>query len=168
MFGIDFSELMVIAVVALIVIGPEHLPKVARTAGHLWGRLQRYVSSVKADMSREMALEDLRKVQREAQEAAAKLQQSFRNAGQEVEKTVSTATSEISSGGYGLGQSLPENEIGGQIHTREQIPESGKASGTQAAAAVTPRHEIIEEQPAMEEHHAVLPESIKPNRTTDS
>jgi sec-independent protein translocase protein TatB len=51
MFGIDFPELVVIAVVALIVIGPEHLPKVARTIGHLWGRAQRYVNGVKADIS---------------------------------------------------------------------------------------------------------------------
>ena len=55
MFGIEFPELVVIAVVALIVIGPEHLPKVARTMGHLWGRAQRYISGVKADISRDMA-----------------------------------------------------------------------------------------------------------------
>lgn len=50
MFGVDFSELMVIFVVALIVIGPERLPKVARTAGHYWGRAQRLMNSVKADI----------------------------------------------------------------------------------------------------------------------
>ena len=61
MFDIGFSELMVIAVVALIVIGPERLPKVARTLGHLFGRMQRYVSDVKADISREMELDELRK-----------------------------------------------------------------------------------------------------------
>ena len=55
MFDIDFSELVVIVVVALIVIGPERLPKVARTLGHLWGRAQRYVNGVKADISRDMA-----------------------------------------------------------------------------------------------------------------
>ena len=61
MFDIGFSELILIGVVALIVIGPERLPKVARTAGHLFGRLQRYVNSVKADISREMQLDELRK-----------------------------------------------------------------------------------------------------------
>lgn len=61
MFDIGFSELLLIAVVALIVIGPERLPKVARTAGHLFGRFQRYVSSVKSDISREMELDELRK-----------------------------------------------------------------------------------------------------------
>ena len=49
MFDIGFSEIVVIAVVALIVIGPERLPKTARTLGHLFGRLQRYVADVKAE-----------------------------------------------------------------------------------------------------------------------
>lgn len=62
MFDIGFSELVVVGVVALIVIGPERLPKVARTAGHLLGRFQRYAASVKSDISREMQLEELRKV----------------------------------------------------------------------------------------------------------
>lgn len=61
MFDIGFSELVVVGVVALIVIGPERLPKVARTAGHLLGRFQRYASSVKSDISREMQLDELRK-----------------------------------------------------------------------------------------------------------
>lgn len=60
MFDIGFSELVVVGVVALIVIGPERLPKVARTAGHLLGRFQRYAASVKSDISREMQLEELR------------------------------------------------------------------------------------------------------------
>jgi sec-independent protein translocase protein TatB len=61
MFDIGFSELLVIGVVALIVIGPERLPKVARAAGHLLGRFQRYAASVKADISREMELDELRR-----------------------------------------------------------------------------------------------------------
>ncbi|HEY8118343.1 MAG TPA: Sec-independent protein translocase protein TatB [Methylophilaceae bacterium] len=65
MFDVAFSELVVIAIVALIVIGPEKLPKVARTLGALAGRMQRYVSSVKADIEREMQYEDLQKLQQE-------------------------------------------------------------------------------------------------------
>ena len=56
MFDIGFSELLVIGVVALIVIGPERLPRVARTIGHLMGRMQRYVADVKADIDREVEL----------------------------------------------------------------------------------------------------------------
>jgi sec-independent protein translocase protein TatB len=70
MFDIGFSELMIIAIVALIVIGPERLPKVARTLGHLFGRMQRYVNDVKADISREMELEELKKLQTTVQDAA--------------------------------------------------------------------------------------------------
>ncbi len=62
MFDIGFTELLVIGVVALIVIGPERLPKVARTAGHLYGRMQRYVSSVKSDISHEIQLDEMRRV----------------------------------------------------------------------------------------------------------
>jgi sec-independent protein translocase protein TatB len=61
MFDVGLSELMVIGVVALIVIGPERLPRVARTVGHLLGRLQRYVNTVKSDINREMHLEDLKR-----------------------------------------------------------------------------------------------------------
>jgi sec-independent protein translocase protein TatB len=61
MFDIGFTELIVIGVVALIVIGPERLPKVARTAGHLYGRMQRYVSSVKSEISQEIQLDEIRR-----------------------------------------------------------------------------------------------------------
>ena len=65
MFDVSFSELIVIGIVALVVIGPERLPKVARTAGHLMGRLQRYVNDVKSDISREMQLDELKKLKAE-------------------------------------------------------------------------------------------------------
>ena len=65
MFDIAFSELVVIGVVALIAIGPDKLPKVARTAGHLLGRAQRYVNDVKSDMDNELRLEELQKLQSE-------------------------------------------------------------------------------------------------------
>ena len=76
MFDIGFSELLVIGVVALIVIGPERLPRVARTIGHLMGRMQRYVADVKADIDREVELEELRKMRDSMQNAATDLQSS--------------------------------------------------------------------------------------------
>lgn len=63
MFDIGFSELVVIGLVALIVIGPERLPRVARTVGALLGRFQRYVNDVKSEVRREMEIEDLKKFQ---------------------------------------------------------------------------------------------------------
>ena len=62
MFDIGFWELLIIGVVALLVIGPERLPKVARTGGLWLGRARRFVSSVKADIDRELAAEELKKV----------------------------------------------------------------------------------------------------------
>lgn len=87
MFDIGFSELMLIALVGLIVIGPERMPKVARTAGHLLGRLQRYVSDVKSDISREMQLEDLKKLQEQVKAQASDLEQQVN----EQMKTVETS-----------------------------------------------------------------------------
>ena len=63
MFDFSFAELVVIGVVALIVIGPERMPKVARTMGLLFGRAQRYVSEVKADINNQLKLEELRKIE---------------------------------------------------------------------------------------------------------
>lgn len=76
MIDISFWEIAVIGVVALVVLGPERLPKVARTAGHLFGRLQRYVATVKADLNREMEMSELAKVKQEVQEAARAFEQS--------------------------------------------------------------------------------------------
>ena len=75
MFDIGFSELLVIGVVALIVIGPEKLPRMARTVGHLAGRLQRYVTDVKADINREIELDELRKMRDSMQQAASELRE---------------------------------------------------------------------------------------------
>jgi sec-independent protein translocase protein TatB len=76
MFDIGFSELLVIGVVALVVIGPEKLPRMARTIGHLAGRLQRYVADVKADINREIELEELRKMRDSMQNAATEMESS--------------------------------------------------------------------------------------------
>lgn len=65
MFDVSFSELLVIAVVALIVIGPEKLPKVARTVGAFVGRFQRYAAQIKEEVNREMRFEELQKLQQE-------------------------------------------------------------------------------------------------------
>ena len=86
MFDIGFSELMVIGLVALIVIGPERLPRVARTIGHLTGRLQRYVADVKADINREVELDELRKMKDTVQQAASGFENSVHG---ELNKTES-------------------------------------------------------------------------------
>lgn len=90
MFDVGFSEMMVIAVVALVVIGPERLPRVARTLGFWFGRLQRYVNDVKADINREVELEDLRKFKSQFEDAASGVENEIRS---EVAKTESTFNS---------------------------------------------------------------------------
>ena len=91
---------MVIGVVALIVIGPERLPGVARTVGHLAGRLQRYVADVKADISREMEFDELRKMRDSMQQAATEVETSVRSelskTEQDLNKTVSDAVEDKS------------------------------------------------------------------------
>ena len=77
MFDVGFSELLVIGMVALVVIGPEKLPRVARTVGALLGRMQRYVNDVKADINREIELDELKKLQTTVQDAAASIQTSM-------------------------------------------------------------------------------------------
>ncbi|HEY2628718.1 MAG TPA: Sec-independent protein translocase protein TatB [Usitatibacter sp.] len=88
MFDFGFSKLFLLGIVALVVIGPERLPKVARTLGHLYGRLQRYVSQVKTDINREMEAADLGKMKTEFESAARSFQS-------DVESTVRSADQEV-------------------------------------------------------------------------
>jgi len=97
MFDFGFSELILIAVVMLIVVGPERLPKVARTAGHMLGRLQRYVSDVKSDIQREMQLEDLKKLQQQVEQQARELESSVRGQMAAVESDLGKAAAEVKS-----------------------------------------------------------------------
>lgn len=91
MIDLGLSKLALIGVVALVVVGPERLPKVARMAGTLFGRAQRYINDVKSEVSREIELEELRKVQKEMQEAASNVEQTIAQNMSEVEKEVSEA-----------------------------------------------------------------------------
>lgn len=95
MFDIGFTELVVIAVVALIVIGPEKLPKTARTLGHLFGRLQRYVNDVKADINREFELDELRKLKQEVQSAAQEIETSVSSAARDIETGLSSVETQL-------------------------------------------------------------------------
>ena len=108
MFDIGFSELLVIGIVALVVIGPERLPKVARTAGLLLGRLQRYVGDVKADISREMQLDELKKLQSDVQESARNFERSIAGEIQAVEQGVGQVVDTVKNDFQQLDAALPE------------------------------------------------------------
>ncbi len=88
MFDVSFSELMVIAVVALLVIGPEKLPKVARTLGALAGRLQRYAAQVKEEVNREARFADLQKLQSEIKQGWEQAEEDFKNQAAEIERSI--------------------------------------------------------------------------------
>jgi sec-independent protein translocase protein TatB len=85
MFDVGIWEIGVIGAVALVVLGPERLPKVARTAGHLFGRLQRYVNTVKADINREMEASEFANLKREVQDAAKSFEQTVNQTANTVE-----------------------------------------------------------------------------------
>ena len=79
MFDFGFSEMVIVAIVGLIVLGPDRLPKVARQAGQWLGKLQRYVADVKSDINRQMELDELRKLQGEVGGAARDLEASLKS-----------------------------------------------------------------------------------------
>ena len=117
MFDIAFSELMIIGVVALLVIGPEKLPKMARTLGHLLGRAQRYVNDVKSDINREIQLDELKKLQSEVTESARSLEDSVRkefdSARSAVEVPAQAAVAELEGAAKQLGEAPAATEAVG-------------------------------------------------------
>lgn len=134
MFDIGFSELVVIALVALIVIGPERLPKVARTLGHLLGRMQRYVNDVKADISREMELDELRKLQSTVEEAARSIEQS-------VHQEVSTAQSQFNDVTAAVTESAPAAPAAEAV-AAPPVLEAAAPVTAPAAVAASPQLEL--------------------------
>ena len=78
MIDLGLSKMALIGAVALVVIGPEKLPRVARTVGSLLGRAQRYVSDVKSDINREIQLDELKKLQTQVTDSARAMEESVR------------------------------------------------------------------------------------------
>jgi sec-independent protein translocase protein TatB len=139
MFDIGFSEMLVIAVVALIVIGPERLPKVARTLGHLFGRMQRYVNDVKADISREMELEELRKLQTTIQDATQSFEQSVKrevsaaeSGFQKLAQDIDPATPSPSTPAPAPAEPLLPSQPGAAVSHPEPVP--GELTAAEATA----------------------------------
>jgi len=131
MFDIGFSELMLVAVVALVVIGPERLPAVARTLGHLFGRLQRYVNDVKADISREIELDELKKFKNQFEEAAQSVESSVRAEVTGAEATLNSIAAEVNPGEPGTTEaSVPSAEaVPGAPVTSDATTEAVVAGG---------------------------------------
>lgn len=94
MFDISFAELMMIAVVALLVIGPDKLPKVARTLGAYSGRLQRYISQVKEEVNREVRFEELQSLQQEIEQGVNKATSSIMDGVSDTQEALASTGSE--------------------------------------------------------------------------
>jgi sec-independent protein translocase protein TatB len=88
MIDFGFDKIALIGAVALIVIGPEKLPRVARTVGHMIGKAQRYVAEVKAEVNRSIELEELQKMKSQFEGAARDVEQT-------VQREMSAATGEL-------------------------------------------------------------------------
>ena len=125
MFDIGFSEMVVCAVVALVVIGPERLPRVARTLGVLFGRLQRYVAQVKSDINREMDMADLGKVKTEFESAARSFESDFKSQTADVEREVRDAQSAIEKSLDEADAPAPSPQMELGIETPPPLPPKG-------------------------------------------
>lgn len=91
----EFSHWVVIGIVALIVFGPEDLPKVARTVGHLLGKFRRYVADVKTEIAQEMEAADMRRIYEDVQSSARSLQDSVQAQVQSLSTELNTSVQEI-------------------------------------------------------------------------
>jgi sec-independent protein translocase protein TatB len=98
MFDFSFGELAMISAVALIVLGPERLPKVARTVGEWAGKAQRYVSQVKADINREIELSELKKLQEQARDVARSIETSVQDNVSSLKSGFQSTANELQSG----------------------------------------------------------------------
>ncbi|MCR2745120.1 Sec-independent protein translocase protein TatB [Limnobacter parvus] len=141
MFDIAFSEMLIIAVIALIVIGPEKLPKVAKTVGHLLGKAQRYVSDVKSEINREMEIDELRKLQAEMQTAARKMegdvQTTLRDTEADLNKSVKSIEDDIAEleGSKTTGVPTPQTTTQTDVSKSEvSAPEQTVGPGPKAEA----------------------------------
>jgi len=123
MFDIGISQIAVVGVVALIVLGPERLPKVARTAGHLLGRLQRYANDVKADINREIQLDELKRMRSEVTASAREIEDAVRNEYQSAQKSMEGVSESIDAA---------NKEIQQQILAEDFPPDVFSTYGSQA------------------------------------
>ncbi len=108
MIDLGISKLAMIGAVALIVIGPEKLPRVARTVGTLLGKAQRYVSDVKAEVNRSMELDELKKMKDTVESAAKDVSQSMQSNAADFEKSWAEVTQTASDGTSDASPSLPQ------------------------------------------------------------
>jgi sec-independent protein translocase protein TatB len=126
MFDIGISKIALISVVALVVLGPERLPRVARTAGNLFGRAQRYMSEVKEEVNRQMDQEELRKVKEAATDAFNSAKNDLKNLDQTIHSQVAQVQSTVSE----IGSSLSEEQRISKYENPIYYPQSSSYQAT--------------------------------------
>lgn len=136
MFDVGFSEMLLIAIVALVVIGPERLPNVARTMGHLFGRLQRYVNDVKADIHREMEMEELSKVKAEFEQATQSVESAVRSEVASAESAINSIAAELPP----LAEASPQEQSGDPAPVMGGAVQAGAAQGELFGGDAAPLH----------------------------
>ena len=109
MFDMGFTEMMLIGIVALIVIGPERLPGVARTAGKYFGKLKRFVSNVKSDVESELRADELREILSKQQEELNSLKNVVKDAGRNMASDLEADSSEKWTEQWSDNLQAPEN-----------------------------------------------------------
>jgi len=146
MFDVGFSELMVIAVVALVVIGPERMPGFARTAGALFGRAQRYANQLKADIQNEVEMEEFNRIKATFYDAAKSVEQSVNQTKDEVDAAVASLNQSSVSPSQPAPAAATETQavvaVEAPAHAAEHAPDTSaqqdfwlESSPTSAAAA---------------------------------
>lgn len=133
-----------IMLVALVVIGPERLPKVARSLGHLWGRAQRYINGVKADISRDMAIDEFRQLQK-------KVQQEVSSAGQELKQATQTLDQQVQQINNAVTQSTQDisQQVSGISQPAAEMTQP--VSGIQQPVSGSPQQVQLELHPSAEQ-----------------
>jgi sec-independent protein translocase protein TatB len=106
MIDFGFDKLALIGAVALIVIGPEKLPRVARTVGHMLGKAQRYVADVKAEVNRSIELDELKKMKSEFENAARDVEKSVKDEVQQASASLESSWTELQSSSIGSADAL--------------------------------------------------------------
>ena len=104
MIDFGFDKIALIGAVALIVIGPEKLPKVARTVGHLFGKAQRYAADVRAEVNRSIELDELKKMKTDFETAARDMQQT-------VQQEINSASTAFEKDWNALGNGMSSQEL---------------------------------------------------------
>ena len=126
MFDMGFTEMLLIGIVALIVIGPERLPGVARTAGKYVGRLKRFMTTVKADVEQELRADELRQILSQQQQELDSLKDTISSAGKDIEQHAD------------LSEAIGESPVAAAIAEPENTAPADSTDAVPEAAAAAP------------------------------